>query len=388
MDYTLPFPIGAVKIINVFEYYDGPKVFACESITGQKYVVNWIDTTSNNDTWFYVPVSGTRYLLILNGRVSLRDCILHSENNMVLEVQTPKGQYNTVEINYREVGTIVEEELPDPDSYLELEQQESTLPPREEPTALTAARTGRDVLDLILNVSDQHSNEIDADLLGEVLVTTQNLAYYMGSNCINSRGPIARDVINANKLKASGFFAASFGVRLKSDTHQGLFGDTDASDTMEKLMELFESTPEVEKFRTVIKGLSIRAIKTYYTLLNKLDNEDTRIKIEWASPSQKYKEAVLDSGSIKKAVDILIKETKTEIKQIEVKGMLVGVNTESNKFNLHTEDDEQISGVIGKSLREQQFVVPANVTAVVEQKTEVHVFTEEEKSTFTLISLE
>lgn len=388
MDYTLPLPIGTVQIIKVFEYYDGPKVFACESITGQKYIVNWIDTTSINDTWFYVPVSGTRYLLILNGKVSLRDCILHSENNMVLEVRTPKGEEDSVEINYREVGTIVEEELPDPDSFLELEQQETTLPPREEPTAVTAVRSGRDVLDLYLNVSDQHSNEIDAELLGEVLITTQHLAYYMGLTSISSRGPIAREVMITNKLKASGFFAASFGVRLKSDMPQGIFGDTDASSALERLMELFEATPEEEKFKTVVQGLGIRAIKTYYTLLNKLDNEDTKIKVEWASPSRKYKEAMLDSGNIKKAIDILIKETKTETKEMELRGILKGIDTDSNKFNLLIENEENIRGIIGENLRGRQFVVPMKVKAVVEQKTEIQIFTDEEKTTYTLISLE
>ncbi|WP_280754631.1 DUF6575 domain-containing protein [Paenibacillus sp. LBL] len=388
MNYTLPFPIGAVQIIKVFEYYDGPKVFACESLTGQKYIVNWIDTTTTNDTWFYVAVSGTRYLLILNGEVSLRDCIVQSENNMVLEVCTSKGECDSVEIKFREVGSIIEDELPDPDSFLEFEQQKSSLPPKEEATVLNAIRTGRDVLDLSLNVSDRHSNEIDAELLGEVLVATQNLAYYMGSNAINNRGPVSRNVMNINKLKATGFFAASFGVRLKSDTQQGIFGDTDASGTLEKLMELFEATSEVEKFRAVIKGLNIRAIKTYYTLLNKLNNEDTRIKVEWASPNKKYKEASLDSGNIKKAIDILIKETKTELKQLEVKGTLVGVITDSNKFYLHTDNDEHISGLIGKNLRDQQFVVPVKVKAVVEQKTEIHIFTEEEKSTYTLISFQ
>lgn len=387
MDYILPFPIGAVKIISVFEYYDGPKVFACESITGQKYIVNWIDTTSHNDTWFYVPVSGTRYLLILNGKVSLRDCILHSECNIVLEVRTPKREDNTVEINYRELSSIVEEELPDPDSFLELDQQAPTLPLRED-TTMTATRSGRDVLDISLNVSDQHSNEIDAELLGEVLITTQNLAYYVGANTTSSRGPVAKDIINANKLKASGFFAASFGVRLKSDTVQGLFGDTDASSTLEKLMELFEATPEEEKFRTVVKGLSTRAIKSYYTLLNKLDNEDTRIKVEWASPSQKYKEALLNSGNIKKAIDILINETKTETKEMELRGILKGVDTDSNKFNLLIENEEHIRGIIGENLRGQQFIVPVKVKALVEQKTEVQVFTEEEKITYTLISIE
>lgn len=387
MDYTLPFPVGAVKIIDVFEYYDGPKVFACESITGQKYVVNWIDTTPTSDTWFYVPVSQTRYLSLLNGQVSLRDCILRSENAIVLEVLTPKGQCNKVEINYREVDTIVEEELPDPDSFLELERQASTLPQRED-TALTAARSGRDVLDISLNVNDRHGNEVDAELLGEVLIATQNLANHIGSNTNSSRGPIARGVLNAYKLKASGFFAASFGVRLKSDTLQGLFGDTDASNTLERLMELFDATSEEERFRTVVKSLNIRAIKSYYTLLNRLDNDNTQMKAEWASPSQKYRETSLKSGNIKKALNILIKETKSEIRQIEVKGILVGVNTDLNKFNLHTENDGYISGSIGESLKHRQFIVPVKVRAVMEQKNEIYVFTEEEKTTYTLISLE
>ena len=157
---------------------------------------------------------------------------------MVLEVRTSKGKEGAEGIIYREVETIVEEELPDPDSYLELEYHEPTLPPREESTVFSAIRSGRDVLDISLNINDQHSNEVDAELLGEVLITTQNLAYNIGSNALSSRGPVSKDVMLANKLKASGFFAASFGIRLKSNSQQGLFGDTDASSTLEKLMEL------------------------------------------------------------------------------------------------------------------------------------------------------
>jgi hypothetical protein len=389
MDFTLPYPIGAVQIINVFEYYDGPKVFACENITGQKFIVNWIDTNSFFDKWFFVPVSPTRFLNILNGQVSLRDCIMRSESNLVLEVRTPKGESTNVQIDFREVNTIGEDELPDPDSFVEIEHQESTLPAREETTLLSAARSGRDVLDLSLKASDQNSSdEVDAGLLGEVLISTQNLAYFIGANTVGERGPISKNVMKSNKLKASGFFAASFGVRLKSEVSRGLFEDTDASNTLEKLMELFESTLDESRFRNVIKGLSNRALKTYYSLLNKLDNENVKIMVEWASPNQKYKQAMLDSKNIKSAIDILIKETITESKELEINGVLVGADTETNRFHLVSEDQENIHGVISEKLKDATFTVPMKVKAVVEQKLEIHLYTEEEKTTYTLISFE
>lgn len=49
--------LGVLSLIEVYVYYDRPRLFSCRSAEGQFFLVLWIDETSESDRWLYAPVA-------------------------------------------------------------------------------------------------------------------------------------------------------------------------------------------------------------------------------------------------------------------------------------------------------------------------------------------
>ncbi|WP_156922552.1 DUF6575 domain-containing protein [Cohnella thermotolerans] len=391
MDYRLPTPIGDLKVLEVFEYIDGPKVFSCENPEGQVFVTNWIDTTPQSDTWFYVPVSKKRLNQIRTGFISLRECIVNAEEGYVWEVITPAKGTGAVLVKKRLVQTIIEDELPDIDSYVELPDKEiddlSLLPAKTE--IIRSARLARrDVLDLSLNTNSSHEHEIDAYVLGSALLYTQDMVNFIPfQNKATGRYKLGKERSERSKLKAVGFYAASFGVRLESEAQTDLFGDTVLSGALETFMNLLDSTKDIKELKQKINNLNLKVIQIYYEFLKLLDNENVELIAEWASPNEKHMVSRLNKENISTAIRAINEEVRIEEHQITVKGELVGINVKRNKFNLITENDEHIYGLIAESLRNTKFTVPLQVEANIRERTEANLLTGKETVTYMLIGI-
>lgn len=415
MNYILPFPIGGLKILDTFEYVDGPKIFSCQNQSGQKFITNWIDTTPTSDTWFYVPVSDDRLLSVKNGEISLRNCILMAENGEFYEVVTPSKGFSEVLITKRTVESVVESELPDEDSFIEIindfyleknknstmyTNEESIFTPIEtknnespmlhlkETTKITALKTKRDVLDLSFDVGGTHKHEIDAFVLGYMLIHTQDLVNYIPFTKKESgRYKLAKEKSGKSKLKTVGFYAASFGVRLESEVETDLFGDTELSSTIETLMKLIDSTNSIPKLKSFMGDMNIKVTKIYYEFLNLLNDEKIELIAEWASPNEKHAISRLNSKSISEAIKAIKEETKKEENILDIIGQLVGINVNRNKFNLLTDNDEHIHGIITESLRNEKFTVPLRVEAKIKEATEVNLLSGKETTVYTLLEI-
>ncbi|MUG72801.1 DUF6575 domain-containing protein [Paenibacillus validus] len=393
MDYNLPFPIGDLKIIEVFEYIDGPKIFSCENSEGQIFVTNWIDTSPQFDTWFYVPVSKKRLTEIRSGVVSLRDCILRAEQGLVYEVVTPVRGTGEVLVNRRNVDSIIEDELPDEESYIEVsgidaDYREDTLLPAKKEVIKSAQLAKRDVLDISFNTNNSHEHEIDAYVLGSALLYTQDIVSFIPlQKKTSGRYKLAKERSEKSKLKAVGFYAASFGVRLESEATTDLFGDTELSKTLEIFMSLIDSTKDIKRLKIEINNLNLKVIQVYYDFLKLLDSENVELIAEWASPNEKHMVSRLDKKDILSAINAINEENKIDEHQITVKGQLVGINVKRNKFNLITENDEHIHGFITETLRKTQFTVPLNVEANIKERTEANLLTGKETITYTLMGI-
>jgi hypothetical protein len=393
MDYNLPFPIGDLKILEVFEYIDGPKVFSCENSEGQVFVTNWIDTSPQSDTWFYVPVSKKRLAAIRTGKVSLRECILNVENDFLYEVITPAKGIGEVVVTKRAVETVVEDELPDEDSFVEIpviseEVSVDSLLQTKTNVVKSAQLSKRDVIDISFNINSSHDHEIDIYVLGSALLFTQDIVNVISLNkTTTGRYKLAKERGQKNKLKAVGFFAASFGVRLESEVQTDLFDDTELSETLETFMKLIASTGDIKKLKHEISHLNLKAIQFYYNFLKLLDNENIELLAEWASPKKKHMVSRLERQDISLAIKAINDENKIEEHQIRISGQLVGINVKNNKFNLLTENDEHIHGLITKALRKTQFTVPLDVEADIKERTEANLLTGKETVTYTLMGI-
>ncbi|MED5098672.1 hypothetical protein P9858_00880 [Niallia circulans] len=342
MEFILPQPLYKLNLIETYEYYDRPLLFTCESISGQKYLVNLIDADDISDTWFYVPISNTRFANVRSGKISVRDSILKSENNFVWEVITHNIDESKDRVSVREITSISEDELPDEDSYLNL--NEGTLPDKID-TKTESLRSQRDVLDISLELNGSHKNEIEAEALGSVLLLTQELNYHVALNKnAGAKGKIPSEIKEKNRLNTVGFFAASFGVRLQSEATSGLLGHTDTTDSIKALVSLFRSTNDLMSLTNSIKDVNIRATKTYYQLLKKLNEKQLDINIEWASPADDLIKTRLERQKISDAINLLSQEKKIEQNEVEIVANLVGLDTDKKTFHLKTDENDHFSG--------------------------------------------
>lgn len=384
MEFILPQPLHKLKIIEVYEYYDRPILFACESLSGQKYLVNWIDTDELGDTWFYVPVSKTRFSMIRSGKLSLRECIIQAEDEFVWQVWI-SNQTDDVKLVIKNVNEIEEYDLPDEDSYLDL--NEGTLPEKDN-SVLESLRSKRDVLDISLEVEGTHSNEIETETLGSILLLTQELNYHVALKKQQAlRGRIPNEIREKNKLKTVGFFAASFGVRLQSESTSGLLDFTDTTDSLESLINLFSSTNNMGTLKEAIKDINIRTTKTYYQLLKKLNEKNLEINLEWASPSSKSIKTRLEKNRIVDALRLMSNEQKVETSEIELSGNLVGLDTDKKTFHLISDENEHISGKFNSGLDTSQYHLPIKVLATLQQEVQLNNISDEENYKYVLTGL-
>jgi hypothetical protein len=81
--------IGNFRELETYVYFDGPQLFSCISGTDHHYICYWADSNEDYFKWLYIPVSNRRYEQIRNGDYSIRNAILHTEDNYVWKLLIP-----------------------------------------------------------------------------------------------------------------------------------------------------------------------------------------------------------------------------------------------------------------------------------------------------------
>jgi hypothetical protein len=71
--------LGNLELLEVYVFYDSPRLFACQNLSGQIFIAVWIDETANADIWLYVSVSPNRFLAIRSGYIDLHEAYAKAE---------------------------------------------------------------------------------------------------------------------------------------------------------------------------------------------------------------------------------------------------------------------------------------------------------------------
>lgn len=90
--------LGRLKMIEVYEFYDIPRLFSCQNAAGQYYLVLSIDEDDFSQVWLYVAMSHRRFQELRLSQLELRDAYQRAEDEIVLKVVTRKDGYDTVEL--------------------------------------------------------------------------------------------------------------------------------------------------------------------------------------------------------------------------------------------------------------------------------------------------
>jgi hypothetical protein len=125
--------LGRLKILEVYEFYDIPRLFCCQNAAGQRYLVLSIDEDEFSLVWLYVAISPQRFQALRISQITLRDAYLKAEDDIVLKVATRQDGYDTIELVY--CPEIPEDWLPAAGELLS-PTFETTLPQNEEKVIL------------------------------------------------------------------------------------------------------------------------------------------------------------------------------------------------------------------------------------------------------------
>ena len=83
--------LGRLRLVDVWDYYDGPRLFVAQNAAGAFYIALWADEDDTTNTWLYVAVSEDRLERVQTGQISLRAAYLDPEDGKVFEMIVPKG---------------------------------------------------------------------------------------------------------------------------------------------------------------------------------------------------------------------------------------------------------------------------------------------------------
>lgn len=112
--------LGILRIIEIYEFYNKPVLFACQNNTGHIYLVVWIDEKDDRDIWLYTPISSDRFECIRSGEIDLHDAFVEPEDGITLEVTVYKEPSHLAKIRLIPAEELDESWVPLSGDYLDI----------------------------------------------------------------------------------------------------------------------------------------------------------------------------------------------------------------------------------------------------------------------------
>lgn len=260
------------------------------------------------------------------------------------------------------------------------------LPSTESP-AVQASQEMRDIIEISLEKDDTHITEISCVALGDMLNNVQQLIYALAFKEGGLRGTIPKKIKEECSLCATGMFAASVGIRLKSNELCDLYKNTPLTETLQDFNRLFMVAGNKEQLREFLATQNPRVAVRYRRLLRSLLSNKTGIKINNASPNNCVFTKHFSTKELSANLNFIDSEIEEMVEQTTVYGQLVGANVERCSFEFITTDNENIKGQIASALSSNIFSVPQNVEADLEIRIGTDSMTREEKLLYTLTAI-
>lgn len=324
-------PMGRLEILEVYDFYDGPKLFACLNATDQRFLALWCDQDAESDSWLYLGLSPRRWEAVRSGAYDLRSAFLNPEEGFLYSVRNSRAD-DTANFSILTPAAIDRELLP---------VEGERLTPGEAPLSTVAVmdvhraaeQQAREVVNLRLNFPTIYRSEAPTKQLGEILRNFQELLYAFGRSMYGDRA--APDVINATGTAVLATFAGSFGVQIGSTKFADLFGESLAGQSIDKLGDLLAIGADPERLREQLSELRARSASKYRAFLKSVADAETGMLMEWASPRRREVRRVEISREVASAAIRVVDDLKVEVAEtFEVRSVLVAANLRTKYYEL------------------------------------------------------
>lgn len=374
-----------LRILEVFEFYDSPILYSAVTRTGQIYLARMISTGQQSTNWYYVELSADKYRSLRNGRLTIRDAFLESENGFVIHCVVNAD--NKLTISVLEARTLSDKYLPEQDERLAY--TDIWLPPLTTDTSQSAQSAARQVMDISLSIGE-NTKGVSADRVGSLLINVQAITEALASDQSKSLYRIPDYLKTRNRLYPTGVFAGSFGIRIVTSDETD-FEFKDDEHALFRLIKLLEDSADLEKLSISFKKLNLLSRSRFIRFLRSLADHELSIKLEWANRRGFVATTSMQLPRIRANLAYLEQTTGSTSETMEVQGILEAVGVTKRTFEFQEKAGPYIRGKIDKALlanlisHEEYFRVPYPILAILKQEMKVHSVTGEETMDYTLM---
>lgn len=362
-----------LTLVEVFDYYDGPRFFSVKDLVGQLFLVYWIDEVEASSSWLYVRVSSERYAALKRGYISVEVALSEPEDSFAYVVEADSiKQISATEIQ--------NDWLPEGDYRLALEVP--SLPAKEITAVDLSTKVHRQVLDIAFSKLS-NGYELGARKLGRLLEAIQGTVDALACGVDSSVKRVPDEIKNQSELMFTSLYASSFGVRLQTKGTD-LFENDETAQALETLAQLINALEAPNEIGAELHRFNILARSRFKHLLGVLVDSQVSLIADWGNPDGRNIQARASFEQILLSLSKL-KGTDTASKQtVEYIGRLVGVDVRSNFFALVNGDGQVIKGALAPQLIGEHFEIPSEVIATVEETCEIDPLTDKEHWTYVL----
>ena len=379
---SLPY-IGDLYYRHIYLFYEEPQIFSCMTKTMQPYFVIAVPAKNDDSSaWLAVPISLGRLLKAEKNSIEIRDLITNPES-FLWKIELENDIFDVATIDPK---TLTDDFLPEYGELLDFKAGMEVLPPIDTP-AVQATQEMRDIIEISLEKDDTHITEIPCAVLGDMLNNVQQLIYAIAFKNGSLRGTIPKKIKEDCALCATGMFAASVGIRLKSNELCDIHRETPLTTTLRDFNHLFMAANDKDRLREFLSTQNPRVAVKYRALLQSLLSSKTGIKINNASPNNETFIKHFSTKELSSNLILINSEIEEIVEPITVCGRLVGANVERCSFEFITVSNESIKGQLIPALSSSVFSVPQSVEADIEIRIGSDSMTREEKLLYTLTAI-
>lgn len=332
--------LGKLELGRVLEYYDFPRLFVCQSVTGQDYVAVSTFDDEMEFHWIYLPISSLRLESVMRGGVPLRQAFEAPEGGYLVRIVCYSDKRKP-DVSYVLPEQIPEDDLPSPDYVIALDPPHSIIDTSLSPQQVAFAAR-REIFDYRI-YPGLKTHEVPARKLGGILTSTQELIDALGQASQGEptvRGPIAADLLQKTRVNVSHSFSGSFGVQFRSAQFSDLLGHSVLAAAVRELGDLLLAQDSEDLLSNKLHSLRGRVASKYRRLLKELADIDSGIDLDWGSVEPngggRFR---LTSAQVRSAYAIVDRIDIAMAEEITVTGKLVGFNSRTKRYEILSGDD-------------------------------------------------
>ena len=321
-------------------YFDAPLLISAIDQLGVNFVCLLIDQIENEDQYLCIPLSKGRLNLLRLGEISLRDAFTSVETNEYFIARVENGNLTTIQTHLINPSEIINDWLPDGDTYLEQKQADTNT------VLLEANDRQRAVIHCTLNPPESYQeSKITAEHLSEAVRLFQRLIKYTYESAIkvSKFSKEVRELIQSTKnytLEIYGVSEGSFTIHMQTAEPVDLLGYANIAKALDVIDAINFDADDPQIVVDTLSKQSGHFVSAYKDLLQFVIDTNTPFAYEWSMPAkQKSTRTSIVPRQARPLYEAISERTELGKEEIILSGRFTKIDEDYNKWRLTSDEN-------------------------------------------------